>query len=185
MSTPNFQITDKHTGKKYWISRSVVVCPCVFKIVKHKIYALIEKRGKAVSHTDEWCCPCGYLDWDEDIYQACAREVREETGVDIKPNVFEIMDINSNPKEFDRQNVSIRCCAFVSEHTEIDISKIETKEEVDELMWLKVADFTSTRVVKFDESSLNDPTIRWGFNHNKLIKDILRKYLLKEDIYAS
>lgn len=66
MSRENKCIKDKD-GKEYWISRSTVVIPIVFHYNKRtgKISTLLEKRGPAVSHSGEWCCPCGYLDWDE------------------------------------------------------------------------------------------------------------------------
>ena len=84
MSRPNKCIKDEN-GNDVWISRSNVVIPVVFKLDENtgEIYTLVEKRGPAVSHPGEWCCPCGYIDWDETLKEACHREVKEETGLDV------------------------------------------------------------------------------------------------------
>ena len=85
MSRPNKCIKDEN-GNDVWISRSNVVIPVVFKMNEETgdIFTLVEKRGSAVSHTGEWCCPCGYIDWDETIEEAAKRELFEETGLKAK-----------------------------------------------------------------------------------------------------
>ena len=30
-----------------------------------------------------WCCPCGYLDFDETLEECVIREIKEETGLTI------------------------------------------------------------------------------------------------------
>jgi 8-oxo-dGTP pyrophosphatase MutT (NUDIX family) len=35
-----------------------------------------------------WCIPCGYVEYDEDVFDAAAREFKEETNLDIKINGF-------------------------------------------------------------------------------------------------
>ncbi len=32
-----------------------------------------------------WCIPCGYVEYDEDVYDAIRREFKEETNLDIEP----------------------------------------------------------------------------------------------------
>ena len=58
MSRANICIKDPE-GNDVWISRSCVVIPIVFRMesATGNIFALIEKRGPAVSHSGEWCCP--------------------------------------------------------------------------------------------------------------------------------
>ena len=36
------------------------------------------------TYAGQWCIPCGYLEYDEDIQTAAAREMREETGLDVE-----------------------------------------------------------------------------------------------------
>jgi len=35
------------------------------------------------SYAGQWCIPCGYVEWEEDVRAAAAREFREETGLDV------------------------------------------------------------------------------------------------------
>ena len=88
-----------------------------------EIYTVVEKRGPVVSHPGEWCCPCGYLDWDESLIEACQREVKEETGITLdKDKILHISAYDIIPMEasdilglpnYDRWMV-VRC--FCSEH---------------------------------------------------------------------
>ena len=40
-------------------------------------------RRSAGGNVGEWCIPCGYVEWGEDIREAARREFREETGIDV------------------------------------------------------------------------------------------------------
>lgn len=188
MSTPNFIVKDKETNKEYWISRSVVVIPFVFKVEDNIIYTLVEKRGKSVSKTGRWCCPCGYLDWGESLEEACVREVKEETGVELNIRDVHFVSYNGDPHE-KSQSIGMRFCCFVSPYTEIDMSKIETKDEVDEVEWLEIGKFdvngfVNTEmsmlvnlvndVIKLDKTKINSKD--WAFGHNELLIDVLTKY---------
>ena len=138
MSRPNKCIKDEN-GKEQWISRSSVVIPVVFKLDEKTgdIYTLVEKRGPAVSHPGEWCCPCGYIDWDETLEEACQREVREETGLELGINNIHFITADSNPKT-NNQSIDLWYVCWENEK-DIDKSKIETKDEVLDVKWLKVA----------------------------------------------
>lgn len=35
------------------------------------------------SYGGQWCIPCGYVEWDEDVRGAAAREFEEETGLRV------------------------------------------------------------------------------------------------------
>lgn len=41
-----------------------------------------------------WCIPCGYLEYDEDVYTGVIRETKEETNLDIEP--VKIFTVQSN-----------------------------------------------------------------------------------------
>ena len=45
---------------------------------------LLVKRGEQATQAGRWCIPCGYLDYGEDVRHGAAREVREETGLDVE-----------------------------------------------------------------------------------------------------
>ena len=36
------------------------------------------------SYAGLWCIPCGYVEWDEDVRVAAARELAEETGLEVE-----------------------------------------------------------------------------------------------------
>ena len=44
---------------------------------------LLVRRAKGVSYEGQWCIPCGYVEWDEDVRAAAVREFAEETGLEV------------------------------------------------------------------------------------------------------
>lgn len=40
-------------------------------------------RRSAGGNLGQWCIPCGYVEWGEDIREAARRECLEETGIDV------------------------------------------------------------------------------------------------------
>ena len=137
MSRPNKCIKDEN-GKEQWISRSTVVIPIVFKLDEKSgdVYALVEKRGQAVSHSGEWCCPCGFIDWDESLPEACQREVREETGLNLELEKIVFITADSN-KNSTAQTVDLIYMCWTDQ--EFDLDKVETRDEIMDVKWLKVA----------------------------------------------
>ena len=49
---------------------------------------------RTVSPSGRWCIPCGYLEYDEDVHLAVAREMREETGLGV--DVLGVLAVRSN-----------------------------------------------------------------------------------------
>jgi len=50
-------------------------------------------------HKRLWCIPCGYVEYDEDVYQAVIREFKEETNLDIVlEGVFTVQSNFHNPE---------------------------------------------------------------------------------------
>lgn len=137
MSRPNRCIKDEN-GEDVWVVRSSVVIPIVFKYDKitGNIYTLIEQRGPAVTHTGEWCCPCGYIDWDETMEEACQREVMEETGTELNLSDIKLFDVNTD--KFSK-NQSVDHWYVCWTNQDFNLDKVETKDEILDLHWLKVA----------------------------------------------
>lgn len=173
MSRPNKCIKDEN-GKEQWISRSTVVIPIVFKLNEKtgEIFTLVEKRGAAVSHPGEWCCPCGYLDWDETLQEACQREVREETGLELDLENILFFTVDSNPKT-SNQSVDLWYSCWAMDK-DFDLSKVETKDEILDLKWLKVARvyykwelFTRTVYMDIYKRSIYNCYGIWAFKTHK------------------
>ena len=151
----NFEF--EHEGKKYWYSRSICAVALLFATdYTGKWHVLANKRGLDEKH--KWNCPVGYLDFEETIVECAAREVYEETGLKISPDVLHLVFINDNPKEA-KQNVAFRYVGLLNEKVE-DLSKQlnsshSEKNEVEDIKFIPVED-----IDKYE----------WAFNHDNLIK---------------
>ena len=178
MSRANKCLKDEN-GNDVWISRSNVVIPIVFKMDEETgdIFTLVEKRGSAVSHTGEWCCPCGYIDWDETLEEACHREVKEETGLDLDMN--KIIFVNVDTNIYTKNQTIDHWYMCWANGKDFDLSKVETKDEILDLKWLKVAKVELKRKLLFKKlyMTIYKKTIRkcfgtWAFktHQDKIIQ---------------
>ena len=172
MSRENRMIKGEN-GEELWISRSVVVICVVARITDdNKIEILAEKRGPLVSATGQWCFPCGYLDYDEDLTDAVIREVQEETGYTLERKDVNFIDINSKP-EGKKQNVIIRHIAFIDNHkNQISDFKLDTNE-VTELKWVEIGESVGN-ILNIDVNKLD--CVKWAFNHKSLIIHLINEY---------
>lgn len=157
----NFPIIDKETGREYWISRSVAVLGIIKGVDIYGVkYILAEQRGTGTpdpEYIGKWCLPCGYLDFDETCKQAIAREVREETGVNIHPENFKLIEINDNPFDDKRQNITFRFRTELEGYID-DFELTNEFSEINEIMNIKWIDLREINNYK------------WAFNHDKIIE---------------
>ena len=172
MSRENRMIKGEN-GEELWISRSIVVVCLVARITdNNKIEILVEKRGPLVSATGQWCFPCGYLDYDEDLTDAVIREVKEETGYILKRKDVNFIDIFSKP-EGKKQNVGIRHIAFIdNDKKQISDFELDTNE-VTELKWIEIGESVGN-IFNIDVNKLD--CVKWAFNHKSLIIHIINEY---------
>lgn len=60
---------------------------------------LLGRRASNSTYPGLWCIPCGYVEYDEDVYQAVIRECFEETGLVIETQgVFAVLSNFHNPE---------------------------------------------------------------------------------------
>lgn len=160
----NHPLKNPETGETEWISRAIAVLGVVIGIDKNGVkYILAEQRGTGTPDPEYigcWCLPCGYLDYNENIRQAVAREVLEETGVNIHPDNFVLFYINDNPFSDKRQNVTFRFKTELEGY--IDdwelTDKFSESNEVSNIKWIDLREVNG---------------YKWAFNHDKIISEEL------------
>jgi 8-oxo-dGTP pyrophosphatase MutT (NUDIX family) len=158
-------------GKEVWISRAPAVCATIFALKGGVTYALGEKRSKhMLDATRKWCVPSGYLDWDENGWDAMTREVYEETGIYLPDNEKYVINnnfrqpwhINTNPSE-NRQNIAIYYIV-VYDFGDVSLPKLDyTDHEIEKLEWIDI-----TKLADYD----------WAFGHNTRIWQAAAKFNL-------
>lgn len=62
-------------------------------------------RRSSTTYNGLWCIPCGYLEYDEDLYQGLKREFKEETNLVIA--VKDVFTARSNFHDPKRHSVGI------------------------------------------------------------------------------
>lgn len=145
-------------GKEYWISRSNAVVGIIFKFENGEYHILANKRGKGCpDYVGKWNIPCGYIDYDENLFHAVSREIFEETGLEVPENDWKLWVVNSDPSD-EKQTISFRfyTCfwnsygTLTNEHSEPD--------EVEEIKW-----------IPFSEVS----NYEWAFNQFGVVLDFI------------
>lgn len=154
----NFPVTINN--KEYWISRSVAVAGFIF-CIDNGLRVLANKRGKSCpDEIGKWNCPCGYLDYNETLKEACAREIYEETNLKISPDGLFYFGFDDTP--IGKQNISFRFWALNNKYAGQTVyAKGAEKDEVEDVDWVFVGDLD-----KYE----------WAFNHEKLIAKIVLAY---------
>jgi len=150
---------DTTCGEKVWKSRNIATCTCVIRASAdgEDLEVLAVKRGKDVTNSGQYCLPCGYLDWGEDVQGAAVRELFEEANFKIDPKELEFYQIDSDPNKT-LQNVTIHFCTFTVE----DVESYTPKDfgEVEEILWIGVKD-----VADYD----------WAFDHKTRIAGLIKQ----------
>lgn len=134
----NFPV--KHEGKEYWISRSVAVAVTIFTHNENGDFCVLaNKRGKGLpNHVGEWNVVSGYIDFDETLKQACVREVKEETGVDINNVNLYQMAIEDEPSR-ENQVILFRYAGYLPFGSRHELTnKYSEPDEVEEIKWIPI-----------------------------------------------
>lgn len=160
-------------GKIIWVSRSIALVAAIVAKFENENYILISQRGPGSTNFPAdcpgfWNLTCGYLDWDENGYQAFCREVYEENGLYL-PDLIELaindkwlaqpFYVNTEPAE-NRQNVSLSYGFYFGCHELPELStKNSEPEEVLQTKWVKVSEIDN---------------YEFAFCHDRRIKQFLK-----------
>ena len=82
----------------------------------------------AGAYRGDWCVPCGYVEYDEDVREAARREFREETGLLVE--VGGVYAVHSNFHDPAAHTVGIWFLGEVLEGT------LQAADDVDQVAWV-------------------------------------------------
>jgi len=154
----------KHKGREVFLSCYACGCGIVKSkaIVDGKKQTLIlaNKRGKGCpDYQGYWCMPCGYKEQNENGQECVAREIYEECGIRLDPDIFELVHVETEPAYCNHGNVTLRYMAEIDDIEGYVYDKPSgEKDEVDEVKWIPLEEFTN---------------YKWAFNHADLLLDML------------
>jgi 8-oxo-dGTP pyrophosphatase MutT (NUDIX family) len=161
-------------GKEIWESRSTAVGAVILGIYKDNVFVLAEKRSqKMPDGKGLWVVPSGYINYDENGWDAMRRECYEETSFFIdKYKKYVVFDndkesfyTHTNPSE-NRQNIVVWFCIVYDFSKRDDLPReVESyvDEEVDKVRWIPV-------------KKVFDFTYKWAFKHNERIEQAITKF---------
>lgn len=161
---------DKYGRFIGWLSRSMAVAIFTFCKDKNGDWCVLasERGEEAADFRGYWNSVCGYLDYDETTRHAAIRELNEECGVKIDESLLQFVGYEDSPTA-NRQNVTFRFCAFITDKTIDDFTfskALNEGKEVGEIKWLKIDEIDN---------------YKWAFNHEKRIKEIFETFKPDED----
>lgn len=105
---------------------------------------LLVKRSGKYSEPYKWALPGGFVDRDENLFQAVIRECLEETGYEIhNPSLFLITHKPDRRNE-DRQNIDF----IFSTNSGNKVG--ESDHEIETIKWYKIPDIPKPEDMAFD-----------------------------------
>ena len=108
------------------------------RILLGKRHADPDKADSAFRSAGEWCIPGGKLDWGETLEACAVREVKEETGIDIKePEVISLHNTKNEHAHF----VTVGLLA----HEWSGEARVMEPDEITEWKWFDLDDLPEER----------------------------------------
>lgn len=176
MKNWSYTINDEkhpHNGKTLWSGRYCAVVGFVFSFNKktEELFILANKRGIGTPDFQGlWNCPCGFLEADESGEQGVAREIYEETGLNVDSSKFSLFGVQTDPAKSNNGNVSLRYVAVLGSDKlpELKYENVNGEEnEVEDVKWININD-----IYEYE----------WAFGHDEVINQIKSFLQIKEII---
>lgn len=182
MKNWNYTIKEgEHKGKTLWSGRYCSICAIILHYNQEKGWMiLLNKRGSgAPDFQHMWNIPCGYIEADETAQLACSREVMEECHMYVEPKKFNLMKVETNPKDCNNGNVTLRFLAFTNSTKLCEVNKKGEEYEVevcsyitfDEALKLKLA-FNHKEIIEHLKENINSITMAFDAGAKKELIEI-------------
>ena len=136
--------------------RHVVVDALVLR--ENKV--LLVKRAQKLLEGGKWALVGGYVERDENLVEALAREIKEETGYTIKDTTLLCVRHNPDRPHEDRQNIAFVFFCTADEHTG------ESDWEVTEQQWFALDGLPDKETIAFDH--LQDIELYRKYRNNEV-----------------
>ena len=133
-----------------------------YAVVNGQYSVLAEKRGEGTPDFQGcWCCPCGFLEGDENAKEGIIRETYEECGVEVDYDKIKFVEAETEPALCNNGNVTLRHTGFLKKQRQIDPDLMTEKRggekgEVSAVAWIPLS-----HVDRY----------KWAFRHGEVIKE--------------
>ena len=122
--TTNSWLVDEEDCRTLYDGRYCAVSGFFFAVVDGKYSVLAEKRGEGTPDFQGlWCCPCGFLEGDENAKEGIKRETYEETGIEVGYDKIKFVEAETEPSLCNNGNVTLRHIGFLGKQEKIEWEK--------------------------------------------------------------
>ena len=163
-------LVSKEEVRTLYDGRYCAVSGFFFAVVDGKYSVLAEKRGEGTpDFQGMWCCPCGFLEGDENAKEGIKRETYEETGIEVEYDKIRFVEAETEPSLCNNGNVTLRHTGFLGKKEKIDRELWEgnrggEQEEVAEVAWIPLP-----HVDRYE----------WAFGHAEVIKKYAKSWIIR------